>query len=253
MILCLVVIVILLLVNLYLMAFYSHVEDQGSHIAILCKIIVVFTLLQCQGQQLLLTVDASNSRAQGGGFNMPLLWQIFYLSIFANLGLLLPFSIFLYETDFEQPLWKRVAITLCEIVITVGAVCVLTFVTYIFLNRAEIPITLVKASIFTESLDDTTILVGGTSANVVQFDFQVGIPYYIMGIMCFFGYFILVLCGGCGLSALPLDLIMQFRLRPKHIRTSEAKAKKEEFKVIVADLIAQGERLKSISFTTQPG
>lgn len=51
-------------------------------------------------------------------------------------------------------------------------------------------------------------------------DIEIGIPYYLMGIMCFFGYIILVLCGGCGLSALPLDLIMQFRMRPRWLKTS---------------------------------
>ena len=150
-ILCLVMIAILMLINIYLVAYYSHVEDQKSGIAIFCKIIIVFTLLQCEGQELLLTVDASNARGAGGGFNMTLLWQIFYLSIFVNLGLLLPFAVFLYESDFEQPMWKRVATTICQIFITVAAVCVLTFVTYVFLSEVEIPIPLLTTSTFVNS------------------------------------------------------------------------------------------------------
>lgn len=150
-ILCLVIIGLLLLVNIYLVAYYSNVEDQGSGIAIFCKIVVVFTLIQCQGQELLLTVDASNSRGSGGGFNMALLWQIFYLSIFVNLGLILPFAIFLYESDFDKPLWKRVGITICEIFITVAAVCILTFVSWVFLSIVQLPIRVVRVSQFVDS------------------------------------------------------------------------------------------------------
>ena len=125
-------------------------------------------------------------------------------------------------------MWKRVGITICEIFITVAAVCILTFVSFIFLSTVQLPVKLIKFSEFSDS-NATSVMISQVAESVTV-EFQLGIPYYIMGLMCFFGYFVLVLCGGCGLSALPLDLIMQFRLRPKYIRTSEAKAKKEEFK-----------------------
>lgn len=47
-----------------------------------------------------------------------------------------------------------------------------------------------------------------------------------MGFMAFIGWFLFVLFGGVGLSALPMDLINEFLNRPKLIKSSDAATKK---------------------------
>ena len=51
-----------------------------------------------------------------------------------------------------------------------------------------------------------------------------------MAFMAFFGYFLFSLFGGVGLSALPIDLINEFRHRPKMISSSEGFRKKADLK-----------------------
>lgn len=45
-------------------------------------------------------------------------------------------------------------------------------------------------------------------------DINVGVPIYIIGILSFVGWIFFVLFGGVGLTALPLDLILEFKHRP---------------------------------------
>ena len=45
-------------------------------------------------------------------------------------------------------------------------------------------------------------------------EIPVSLVTYAVAVMCFFGYFLLIIFGGIGLGALPLDLMMSYRLRP---------------------------------------
>lgn len=81
--------------------------------------------------------------------------------------------------------------------------------------------------------DLPTRIVSWSSVSEATINIGIAIPYYITGLMVFFGYLVLICCGGCGLTALPLDLILQFRMRPRWRRTSEATAKKQELRQIV--------------------
>jgi len=48
----------------------------------------------------------------------------------------------------------------------------------------------------------------------VSMDISVGPPIYIIGMLSFVGWIFFVLFGGVGLTALPLDLIIEFKNRP---------------------------------------
>ena len=51
---------------------------------------------------------------------------------------------------------------------------------------------------------------------------MVGFPVYVMAIISFVGWFIFVIFGGVGLTALPMDMIMEFVHKPKIRNSSEA-------------------------------
>ena len=54
---------------------------------------------------------------------------------------------------------------------------------------------------------------------------EVSLAVYIIAIMSFFGWVFLVLFGGVGLFALPIDMINEFRHRPKPRKSNEEKMK----------------------------
>jgi LMBR1 domain-containing protein 1 len=65
-----------------------------------------------------------------------------------------------------------------------------------------------------------------------------------MGAMAFVGWWLLLLFGGLGLSALPMDLIREFIDRPKPITSKEAAAKKIFLRSKSKELIGLGTSIK---------
>ena len=67
-----------------------------------------------------------------------------------------------------------------------------------------------------------------------------------MAIISFVGWFIFVIFGGLGLSALPLDLIMEFVHRPKIRKSSDVAETKIQLKRTTEGLLKLGEELRGI-------
>jgi hypothetical protein len=62
-IVAIIVSVLFLLVDLYVMAIYSHKEEPNTSLVnIFCKILIIITLLQTQFQPFFLILDVANSR-----------------------------------------------------------------------------------------------------------------------------------------------------------------------------------------------
>lgn len=62
-IVAIIVSILFLLVDLYVMAIYSHKEEPNtSFVNIFCKILIIITLLQTQFQPFFLILDVANSR-----------------------------------------------------------------------------------------------------------------------------------------------------------------------------------------------
>lgn len=97
-------------------------------------------------------------------------------------------------------------------------ISLLLFISYAFLRYADIPVYVSHKDI-TYFEDSTTQLTSEPSANQSNeentLEYEVSFPVYAMAFMSFFGYVMFVIFGGVGLSALPIDLIQEFRHRPK--------------------------------------
>ncbi|MBS1889863.1 MAG: hypothetical protein JST59_01090 [Actinobacteria bacterium] len=49
-IVCVVVACLLCVINVYVMAYYSHSDDHNTCTVVFCKVVIVLTLFQCQAQ-----------------------------------------------------------------------------------------------------------------------------------------------------------------------------------------------------------
>jgi len=94
------------LVNTYLMIIYIHPDDKGLGNNILYKVLVVLGLSTCFGLILLLPLDVSNARSNGG-LDITTFWLTLYVLVFILVVFLLPFSIFLYESDPDRSISAR--------------------------------------------------------------------------------------------------------------------------------------------------
>ena len=98
---------LLILINTYVMIIYIHPDDKGLGNALFYKILVVAGLTLSFGQVMMIPLDISNSRTNGS-IDMLVFWQMVYVLIFIMLVFILPFAIFLYESDPDHPLSKRI-------------------------------------------------------------------------------------------------------------------------------------------------
>ena len=92
--------IILLAVNIYLLILYIHPDDKGWGSAVYCKIIVVLGLMLCQAQALMVPLDVANrSAVVTTGIDMKSFWFFLYIIVLVFIVVLIPYAIFLYETD----------------------------------------------------------------------------------------------------------------------------------------------------------
>ena len=97
---------VVILVNIYLMIVYIHPDDKGIGNSVFYKVLVVLGLTTCFGLILLLPLDVSNARTNGG-LDITTFWLTLYVIVFVLVVFLLPFSIFLYESDPDRSVSAR--------------------------------------------------------------------------------------------------------------------------------------------------
>jgi LMBR1 domain-containing protein 1 len=93
--------VLLIVTNIYLLAYYCHPEDRGFGSGLFCKCVVVIGMTLSWAQVLMLPLDVSNTRGAGGEIRMDLLWQIIYISLAALVVFIIPTCSYYYESDPE--------------------------------------------------------------------------------------------------------------------------------------------------------
>jgi len=136
-----VIIVLLIVVNGYLLAYYCHPDDGGFGATLFCKILVVVGLTVAWAMVLLLPLDVANSRGYGGGLPMKEIWYIVISAVALLSFLLIPFSIFYYETD-EELDWNRRACHAAQLSFCTFLVIIITvFILFGFFATADIPVT----------------------------------------------------------------------------------------------------------------
>lgn len=115
-------------------------------------------------------------------------------------------------------------------------------------NKAEIPITTASCGLkFVESSSAVTINIASCMVNRNSFiEIDVSFPIYLIGIMSFISWFLFVIFGGVGLTALPMDLIHTFTTRPKPMTKETYDALKSSVIVRANQMKALAESLKKI-------
>lgn len=213
-----------------------------------------------------------------GGLNMALFWDIFFWCIPVFVFLLIPFMTFFYEAD-DGMLMAGTSIgakpnsRVCE-ALKYEAVVVIIFGSlfaagYLILGESSVPITNYRADFddsetFTtptyENVNyfDTSFLVNMTAAEFgyqdlagspanVSFEsitVNVSISTFFAAFMAFVGWFFFAVFGGIGLAALPLDLILTFVNRPKHMDPAEFADLQMDIRNRTMELVDIGELLK---------
>lgn len=213
-----------------------------------------------------------------GGLNMTLLWTIVIWLIPLWIFVLIPFAIFYYEADDGQlmagtayspdPAKKSKLISaLCYSVIVCIVVALLFLVTYLLLSDTKIPVQSYTGTAPVSALSTVTYQrrLNGTnvvlpfdvtsmdlastdypvsSANTESIVLQVGLSTFYAGLMAWLGWFLFAIFGGIGLSAVPLDLILMYVNRPRHLDAVQFAELQMNLRERTNELVDIGELLK---------
>lgn len=97
------------------------------------------------------------------------------------------------------------------------------FITWAFWRWAEIPVTKVTQSLDLLELSSNPLAVnrstdGSVDRSEAFLEIEVSFPVYVLALLSFMGWFCFVIFGGCGMIALPIDLILGYMHRPKEVK-----------------------------------
>lgn len=142
-VLIIVFLIILTGINIYILALYCHPDDKGWGNVVYCKILVVVGLTLCQAQSLMVPLDVANESAiSSDKIDMFAFWTFLYIVILIMISVLLPYALFLYETDEDDSMKKRLLTALCY---TFGAIVITVmflFISWAVFKWVSVPYTL---------------------------------------------------------------------------------------------------------------
>lgn len=203
--------------SIYIVIYFQHEEDKN--VAYFPKTVVVSGLTLCFITILMLPLDVGNTRTNGG-FPMQILWTIDLILVAIYSFIIIPFTIFFYEAEEEgkgiayqvkQALkWESIVIVIFSII---------TVILWIFIGIAEVPTTLLTSGIENGNLGFQTSCINCTRIEPNQnfVNYRISFPLYVISMLTFAGVFLFIVFGGIGLSAIPMDLFLYFKNRPKLI------------------------------------
>jgi LMBR1 domain-containing protein 1 len=199
---------------------------------------------------LFLPFDVWNS-TQGGGLTnaTPIIWQIVFAVMAAFVVIVIPFSMIYfeaYDSDktpikniISQTIWASIGTFVVFIIVGV-----IMGVTYIWLGYASIPITTQTSGVPAPTMSTVDVNCVNCLYLNTTLVTRMGIVVYIIACLCFAGWFVFIICGGCGMSALPIMLILACIKKPKRIKMDEFQLEQKKFAIRANNLIEAGKKVE---------
>eukprot|EP00906_Rhabdomonas_costata_P004422 RCo006536 len=251
-------IVLILGGSVYLLCVFGSKEDRNT--AWLPKGVVVLSVALSCFTVLLLPYDVANKAdpltfaSLPGGMDVTTMWYICLIAIVVFCVLIIPFCIFYYESYdpagddgeghpgmFSQIL-PAIGFTLATAIVFVVLLLALWFT----VGYADIPYTGYACAML--PADDPAVFqpvraTCVTNSNAIL-SVQVSPAVYAIAMVGVAGWVLFVIFGGVGLTALPVDLVMEWWYRPRPVSTLEYSDKKQKVGARAQLLTLQGEKLQ---------
>jgi LMBR1 domain-containing protein 1 len=249
--------IVLLAASIYMMIYFLDPSEKGFADSWWCKILLVlftqiFGYMLAWAQLLVLPLDVSNTAGQGGELRIDVLWQIIYMLVFLFIVVFFPTAMFFYESDDTESCGRRLCWTFKHMICLFIVVGLILGIMFALLAYATIPVRAYVCPVPASFLasDDPSMISTCVSSDS-SLEVPVSFPIYVMAMMSWVGWWLLVIYGGIGLSAIPMDLINKYRFRPTPLTVSELAAKKSGLKRRAKELLQDGQRLKEGKLTVE--
>jgi len=236
-------------VSIRILLYYQDPADSGIGSNVFVKAVVVSSLTLCWLLNILLPVDVRNSRPVPGLLDMSAIWTAAFATLFFFIFIVIPAAMFYHEADGDVVMGKKVKRhVLCNMFFMLFFVGGALGISYAFLAEAAIPVRQYKCDNWLGADEVLNAAAVGAKACVEASDssinFKVGFQVYMVAFMCFIGWFFFVTFGGIGLSALPIDLILEFVDRPRPIDEVTFQQERREIGRISQELLSTAAALQ---------
>lgn len=171
-----------------------------------------------------LPLDVANTRTESN-LDMKILWYVIFCTAMAFVVVVLPVGIFFYETDEEHDFKRRlfsavksetILFVLCTLVITLS---------YAGLAFSTLPVQMTACDNNPDETNETLKVFQDPQTEALKpvvaclrseekITIKVSFCVYVACIFAFFGWWMLFIYGGLGMTAVPLGLANDFRNRP---------------------------------------
>ena len=253
MIVAIVVSVLTVLCNLYVLVHFQHPDDRNQ--AKFPKVVVVTGLTMAVLSILLLPLDVANRAAcaesiieSACSYTLPMteLWYATYMTMFAYIFVLIPWTLFYYEQDGDTPQLKRMTSSSAWSVATTLVLMMILLIVYYVGGEAEFELKSVDSGMMllgNAALNDAAACIalpsvltsatnfaassgsiGGTSCNALgasveseTFKVKPTFIVYIIAVCSIVSWMIFMIYAGVGIVAMPIDLIKSFLSRPMKV------------------------------------
>lgn len=245
-----ILIFLLLVANVYILAYWQDANEKNE--SYFAKLVIIFSLQLCEMTIMLIPVDVANNEGdlscrdanvsvgECGGINMTYFWWTLFSAVVLLLCLFVPFATFYYEADdgsltsdngeaTQSKFWaavrSQIAVLICVAIALVSC--------YLTVADVEIP---VKEYYF--QLEDLSVypvrapegsspyqfidmnitadeLKIQSQQNLRGITFTSGWFVYMIGILGWIGWWLFSVMAGIGLATIPMDLISDFKYRPR--------------------------------------
>ncbi|KAG2444566.1 hypothetical protein HXX76_001311 [Chlamydomonas incerta] len=236
---------------IYLLVEYQHPEDRNQ--AWVPKIVVVFSMTLAIWSVLLFPLDVANTQACAQNispsactYTLPMhqLWYAVFISNLVLVFLIIPFTLFFYESDSDYTFCQKVKGSLMWTMGFLVFIILIIVIMYLLIGYVVYPtqqltsgvrsmnvlknlasfnssacIKPLKSNQTEASVPDYQCSAFSTTFRSSSWKLRVSLPVYIMAIQSVLGWLVFLVFAGVGLVAAPIDWLQEFLGRPKAVIT----------------------------------
>jgi len=245
----LVIIGVAIFANIHVLVYFQAPEDSNFATSLFCKIVIVSSLTLAWLVNMLLPIDVRNSRPKPGPLDMETIWVAMFTVLLAFLIIIVPCVMFYTEVEGDDAVKNKKRYICSNLFITLLFSGSALAISYPFLADAAIPMVGYSCDAWQDGDAVLSELELATKTCAVgkdmTLDIKVSLQVYAIGMLCFIGWFFVAIFGGIGLSAVPLDMITEFRDRPRPVNEQQYQQRKKLLGQASSQLVQVAEEMQT--------
>lgn len=230
------------------MVYFQHPEETG-----VCwgwRIMIIIALEFLELSLFMIPADVLNAGPPDGGIPIEYIWYVIYYGMIVFTLVILPFSLCWFNQDDDNKIGKRILFSILFALAFFVVMAVFCFIFYLIFGVAEIPVNYQVADI---ELEENVNILETLKSKEIETEeedslltFRISPVLFLIAGFSTIGYILVLIFGGLGFGALPVDLIFSFIRKPAPLKDAQVKQYKKLIGEKALKLIDEGNNIKNL-------